>query len=104
MNSKLILPRSGGYGRIPRYSTTDHRIQESIKWIFNSGIYQAVGAAEKKKIQTAISMLLLRPVFFYVFMAKKPFLKKYCSIRTKKLHRIEVRKILKSFGKYFILD
>ena len=49
----------------PRYSTTDHWIQESIKQIFNSGLFWAVGAAEKK-IQTAISMLLLRAVF-YVF-------------------------------------
>ena len=46
----------------PRYSTTDHWIQESIKRIFSSGLFWAVGAAEKKR-QTAISMLLLRPVF-----------------------------------------
>ena len=46
----------------PRYSTRDHWIQESLKWIFNSGLFWAVRAAEKK-IQTAISMLLLRAVF-----------------------------------------
>ena len=39
----------------PRYSTTDHWIQESIKQIINSGLFWAVGAGEKK-IQTAISM------------------------------------------------
>ena len=33
----------------PRYSTTDHWIQESIKRIINSGLFWAVGAAEKKK-------------------------------------------------------
>ena len=32
----------------PRYSTTDHWIQESIKRIFNSGLFWTVGAAEKK--------------------------------------------------------
>ena len=42
-----------------RYSTRDHWKQESLKWIFNSGLFWAVRAAEKK-IQTAISMLLLR--------------------------------------------
>ena len=30
----------------PRYSTTDHWIQESIKQIFNSGLFWAVEAAE----------------------------------------------------------
>ena len=54
-----------------RNSTTDHWTQESIKRIFNSGLFWAVGAAEKK-IPTAISMLLLRSVF-YVFMAQKIF-------------------------------
>ena len=33
----------------PRYSTTDHWIQESIKQIINSGLFWAVGAGEKKK-------------------------------------------------------
>ena len=33
---------------MPRYSTTDHWIQESIKRIINSGLFWAVGAAEKK--------------------------------------------------------
>ena len=32
----------------PRYSTTDHWIQESIKQIFNSGLFWAVEVAEKK--------------------------------------------------------
>ena len=32
----------------PKYSTTDHWIQESIKQIINSGLFWAVGAAEKK--------------------------------------------------------
>ena len=33
----------------PRYSTRDHWIQESIKRIFNSGLFWAVGAAEREK-------------------------------------------------------
>ena len=32
----------------PRYSTTDHWIQESIKQIFNSGLFWVVEAAVKK--------------------------------------------------------
>ena len=33
----------------PKYSTTDHWIQESMKGIFNSGLFWAVEAAERKK-------------------------------------------------------
>ena len=39
------------FGKIaygPRYSNTDYWTQESIKRIFNSGLFWAVGAAEKK--------------------------------------------------------
>ena len=50
--------------------TTDHRIQESIKRIFNSGLFWAVGAADKKNPNCHISMILLRAVI-YVFMGKK---------------------------------
>ena len=46
----------------PRYIIRDHWIKDSIKQIFNSGLFWAVWAAEKK-IQTVISMLLLRTVF-----------------------------------------
>ena len=38
----------GSEGDRPRYSTTDHWILESIKRILNSGLFWAVGAAEKK--------------------------------------------------------
>ena len=55
---------------IPRFSIRDHWIQESIKQIFKSGLFWAVGAA-KKKIQTAISMLLLRSVFLCFHGQKK---------------------------------
>ena len=34
---------------VPRYSTRDHWTQESIKRIFNSELFWAVRAAEKKK-------------------------------------------------------
>ena len=37
-----------GLGVGPRYSTRDHLIQESINEIFNSGLFWAVRAAEKK--------------------------------------------------------
>ena len=65
-------------GHVPKYNTTDHWIQESIKRIFNSGLFRAVGAAEKK-MQTAISMLLLRADFYMFSRAKK----NYCSVRNK---------------------
>ena len=86
------------------YSTTDHSIQESIKRIINSGLFWEVKAAQKKKIQTAISMQLLWSVF-YVFI-KKPFLFffKRCSVWTKKLHSIRCEEIFFCRGKYFILD
>ena len=50
----------------------------------------------EKNIQTAISMLLLRAVFLCVHWQKicKKNLK-YCSVRTKKLHCIKVKKVLK---------
>ena len=59
-------------------------IQESIKQIFNYGLFGAVGAAEKKKIQTAISLHGQKNFFF-------KFFEKYCSVRTKKLHSKKVR-------------
>ena len=69
---------------IPRYSATDHWIQESIKRIFNSGLYWAVGAAEKK-MQTAISML--PEGSFLCFQGGKiQKFQKYCSVCTKKWH------------------
>ena len=53
------------------------------------------GRREKKKLQTAIIMLLLRSVFLCVH-GQKSFIFiffKYCSVRTKKLHKMKVRKI-----------
>ena len=64
-------------GKIPRYSTIDHWIQKSIKQIFNSELFWAVRAAEKKKIQNTISMLLLR--------CKKVCLKMYFTASLKKI-------------------
>ena len=70
----------------PRYSTRDHCIQESLKWIFNSGMFWAVGAAEReKKSKLPLSMLLLRSVS----MVKKK--NNHCSVHTKKVHSIQVR-------------
>ena len=43
------LEGEGGQAVIPRYSIRDHWIQESIKQIFNLGVFWAVGAAKKKK-------------------------------------------------------
>ena len=46
---------------------------------------------KEKKIQTSISMLLLRPVFFYVFMGKFIFsFCKYPSVRSEKLHDMKL--------------
>ena len=57
----------------PRYSTTDHWIQESIKRISNSGLFWAVGAAEKKNSKLPFTNMQLLRSFFYVFMVKKTF-------------------------------
>ena len=58
----------------PRYSTRDHWIQESIKWIFNHGLFWAVGATEKKKSNS--HRYATFEVSFYVFLAKKKIWKK----------------------------
>ena len=50
------------------------------------------GAAEREKIQTAISMLLLRAVFL-CFHFQNCFFFKCCSVRTKKLHKMKLKKI-----------
>jgi hypothetical protein len=44
-------------------------------------------------------------VFFNFSGAKKVlnYFKRYCSVCTKKLHSIKVKKVLEKFGKYFIL-
>ena len=62
-------------------------MQESIKRVFNSGLFWAVGVAGNK-MQTAISMLLLRSVFFCVFFQGNFFFENfenYFIVRTKKL-------------------
>ena len=46
--SENLEERGGGQVVIPRYITRDHWIQESLKWIFNSGLFWAVRAAERK--------------------------------------------------------
>ena len=72
-----------------------------INQIFNYGLFWAVGAAEKIKLPTAITMQLFGVVFS---TGKKNIkLKKKLSIRTKKLHSIKAKKILKNFRKYLIL-
>ena len=53
----------------PRYSTTDHWIQESINELSILGCFGQSGLQRRKKIQTTISMQLLRSIF-YVFMVK----------------------------------
>ena len=60
-------------GKDPTCSTTDHWIQESVIRIFNSGLFCAVGAAEKQKMQTAISMLIFRAVVLMFSGAKTKF-------------------------------
>ena len=70
----------------PKYSTTDHWIQKSIKRIFSSGLFWAVGAAEKKNCHKyatfEVSFLYFHGQIFFFFF-------EYCSLRIKKLHSIE---------------
>ena len=54
------------------YSTTDHWIQESIKRIFNSRLFWAVGAA-KKNNPNCHKVCYFWCQFFNVFMAKNIF-------------------------------
>ena len=73
----------------------DDWIKEFIKRKWSSGLFWAVGAAEKKKLPTAISMQLLE-VVFSTFCGQKnifKFFQKYFSIRTKKLHNIKLSNI-----------
>ena len=77
----------------PRYSITDHWIQESKKWIFDSGLFWAVGAAEKQNPNC--HKYATFEVVFLCFHCQKNILNsflKYCSARTKKFHTIEERK------------
>jgi hypothetical protein len=43
-----VPPKNAYLVDTPRYGTTDHWIQESIKRLFNSGLFWPVRAAEKK--------------------------------------------------------
>ena len=70
----------------PRY----HWIQESIKPIFNSGLFLAVRAAERKKLPTLFG------VVFSTFCEQNKFLKnfkKYFCVRIEKLHNIKLIKV-----------
>ena len=55
----------------PRYSTTDHWIQEYIKRIFNSGLFWAVGAAERKKNPNCHKYATTFETVFYDFIKKE---------------------------------
>ena len=86
----------------PRYSTTDHWIQESIKWIINSGLFLgSQGCREKKKNQSAISMQLLRSVFFMFSLTKNlfSFLKKNIVVSTLKSYIAYIKVRKKNYGK-----
>ena len=90
-------------GHTPRYITTDHWIQESIKQIFIIQFWAVWGSwgCREKKSQTALSMLLLRSIFL-CFQGQKIILekiKKNPSVRTEKLHNMNPRKILKKYIK-----
>ena len=56
----------------PAETLADDWIKEFIKQKWSSGLFWAVGAAEKKKLPTAISMQLFE-VFFQLFVGKKKF-------------------------------
>ena len=77
-----------GLGVGPRYSTRDHWIQESIKGIFNSGLFWAVESAEKKNPNCHYKYA----TFDVSFHSQKYIFKKYIfSAVTKKLPSIKVR-------------
>ena len=57
-------------GKDPRYSTTDHWTQESVKRIFNSELFCAVGAAEKKTYANCHKYATFYGSCFNVFKGK----------------------------------
>ena len=57
-------------GKDPRYSTTDHWTQESVKRIFNSELFCAVGAAEKKTYANCYKYATFYGSCFNVFKGK----------------------------------
>ena len=56
-----------------RDPTRDGCIKEFIRGKRSSGLFWAVGAAERKKLQTAISMQLFEVFFFNFLCAKRIF-------------------------------
>ena len=54
-----------------RDPTRDGWLKEFVKRKWSSVLFWAVGAAEEKKIPTAISKQLFEAFFFYFFMGKK---------------------------------
>ena len=50
-----------------RYSTRDHWTQESIKQIFNSGLFWAFGAAEREKTNPNCHKFATFEVSFSIF-------------------------------------
>ena len=73
-------------------STRDRWIRESIKRIHIQfwAVLGSQGCTEKK-IQTSISMLLLKSVFLCFGQKKFEFKKNHCSDCSKRLHNIKVR-------------
>ena len=83
-----------------RDSSRDGWIEESTKRKCSSGLFWEGGAAEKKTLNCHKYATFWGGFFNW---AKKHQIKKKLSIRTKKLHSIKAKKILKFFRKYFIL-
>ena len=84
----------------PRYSTTDHWIQESIKPKSNSGMFCAVGAAEK--INPNCHKYAAFEVFFLCFHGKKIIFKFFLNIVASTL-KSYICSIEKKNGNCFIL-
>jgi len=55
----------------PRYSTTDHWIQESIKRIFSSGLFWAVGGCREKQNPNCHKYATFEASFFMFSWPKK---------------------------------
>ena len=81
----------------PRYSASDHWIQASIKQIFNSGLFWAIGAAERKKNPNCHKYATFDDSFLCLIF------KNNVASALKRLHSIYIQNFLKVLESILIL-
>ena len=99
ISTKILKDMEDGTDNQITDKETDESWNIFIIWKINSGLFWAAGPYLWKK-SLGLIMSNFWGSFFYVFMGKI-FFWKYCSVRTKKMHWIKVKKSQKKIGKYF---